>query len=305
MKIKQLEMIVNNDCQNFIDYIRKQKGDKDFSFIPVSIWDIPNINLIISSIVKDENIEIRKEVFVKGAYKDNPKRFSEFKPDVALRCLEYYGFTNCNTLDPFMGRATRGVVSALLGQNYIGLDISPKVVDWANDNAFKIVNNFLGEERAKGVVGDGCLLKEFQDRSIDLIFTCPPYWNLEIYDDEVENELSHCYSYKNFLERLTICSFNCFRVLKEGGFAVFVVGDWKREGIFYHFGVDLINIFEKIGFYTHDIGINRVYSWLSSILTIRQNQKYRYLGKIHEYIIVFRKVEKSFAFGEDKDNEKL
>ena len=293
--MSQAPLISVNECQMFLDYVANKRQGKQLTFLPVSLWEIPKINPIISSIVGDDNPEIRKRVFIKGAYKDKPKKYSEFKPDIALRCLEYYGFEGCTVVDPFMGRATRGVVSALLNQDYIGYDVSPVTVEWANNNGFQTVNDFLGEPRAIGIIGDGCELDFTPDNSVDLIFTCPPYWNLEIYEN-APDELSHCKTYGEFLDKILECSANCFRILKPLGFCVFVVGDWKSNGIFYHFSVDLISIFEKNGFYTHDIAINKVYSWLSSQLTRGQNIRYRYLGKMHEYIVVFRKQSKAFKF---------
>lgn len=291
--MSQEPLIQANKCQDFLDYIANKRQGKKLTFLPVSLWEIPDINPIIASIVKDEDPALRKEVFIKGAYRDKPKRYSEFKPDVALRCLEYYGFEGCITIDPFMGRATRGTIAALLNQNYIGYDVSPAVVEWANAGAFTIVNEFLGKQRAKAIEGDGCLLTGTDSKSVDLVFTCPPYWNLEPYDG-APSDLSYCGTYEEFLGRIRVCAENCYRVLKLQGFCVFVVGDWKSKGAFYHFSVDLINIFEQAGFFTHDIGINKVYSWLSTQLTRGQNIRYRYLGKIHEYIIVFRKQEKAF-----------
>jgi len=289
-------LVLPNKCQDFIDYIVNKRQGKKLTFLPTSLWEIPDINPIISTIVGDDNPEIRKKIFIKGAYKDKPKKYSEFKPDIALRCLEYYGFEGCSVVDPFMGRATRGVVSALLNQDYIGYDVSPTTIEWANNNGFQTVNNFFGEQRAVGIMSDGCKLDFTNDNSVDLIFTCPPYWNLEVYED-VPDELSHCRTYNEFLDKMNVCSANCFRVLKPFGFCVFVIGDWKSDGEFYHFSVDLINIFEKNRFYTHDIAINKIYSWLSSQLTRGQNITYRYLGKMHEYIIVFRKQPKAFIVG--------
>jgi len=88
-------------------------------------------------------------------------------------------------------------------------------------------------------------MKELGENCADLIFTCPPFWNIETYED-VEGELSHYRTYNEFLERIQIAGANCYRILKPGGFCVWVVADFRKDG-FKVFHRDVLDIFEKSG----------------------------------------------------------
>lgn len=71
-------------------------------------------------------------------------------------------------------------------------------------------------------------MAELNTASIDLILTSPPYWNIVDYNHP--NQLGTGLTYKHFLELLKKNLFECMRVLKEDGFAIFVVGDIRKEG---------------------------------------------------------------------------
>ena len=84
---------------------------------------------------------------------------------------------------------------------------------------------------------------------------------------------------------------NVWRVLKWNKFAVYVVGDVRFGGKFYPLHVDFINIFTDVGFELWDIIINILISpraWFA----VGTNAKRKYTHKIHEYILVFKKVRR-------------
>ncbi len=62
------------------------------------------------------------------------------------------------------------------------------------------------------------------DRSVHLVITSPPYWNLKRYND-TEGQLGHVANYEEFLSALEQVWRECFRVLVPGGRLVCVVGD--------------------------------------------------------------------------------
>ena len=120
--------------------------------------------------------------------------------------------------DPFAGGSVRGVAAEMLGRKYIGIDLSQRQVDANQMNADKLgVNPAWHCDDSKNA--DLYL----PDGSADLVFSCPPYHNLEKYSDH-PLDLSNM-NYSDFLEAYgEIIAVAC-RKLKENRFAVFVVGD--------------------------------------------------------------------------------
>lgn len=84
-------------------------------------------------------------------------------------------------LDPFAGGSVRGIVAEELGYHYTGIDISET----------QILANKKQSEKPNWIVGDSTeVLETLDDETYDFVFTCPPYYDLEIYSDN-ENDLSN------------------------------------------------------------------------------------------------------------------
>lgn len=75
-----------------------------------------------------------------------------------------------------------------------------------------------------GFLGDSRSLEILDDRSIELIVTSPPYWNLKRYD-EGASQLGLIDDFDAFLDALDKVWRHCFRVLVPGGRLVVVTGD--------------------------------------------------------------------------------
>jgi len=119
----------------------------------------------------------------------------------------------------------------------------------------------------------------------DLIFSCPPYADLEVYS---ENPADLSYQaqqdYGLFLESYGRAIDQCYRIAKSPAFMVLVVGNLKDLDLRMH----TVDLAEKAGFERHDEIIYkqptgtapmRAYVFRVNRRTIRN----------HEYILVFRK----------------
>jgi len=73
-------------------------------------------------------------------------------------------------------------------------------------------------------IGDSRNLEMIEDKSVHLILTSPPYWNLKRYNDS-NGQLGHIQDYITFLDELDKVWFECYKKLTIGGRLVVVVGD--------------------------------------------------------------------------------
>ena len=106
--------------------------------------------------------------------------------------------------------------------------------------------------------------------------------------DEFFKIISDYEKYPEFLDMIELCGTNINRVLKPGGFCIWVCGDWRESGKFRNFHSDTIRLFEKAGLITHDIMIMKNISPFAALQAGKVASK-RYTSKVHEYVLVFRK----------------
>lgn len=207
--------------------------------------------------------------------------FSEFHAGLTEDVLHYWSVVGSVVVDPFAGRATRAFVTSKLGREYYGYEVSPTTVDRVQKHldSYNIDSTIY--------LDNGCYMKQTPNDFADLVMTCPPYHQLEKYES-VNNQLSDIKDYETFLGMLEICAVNIKRVLKPGGFLVWVCADW-RDGIeFRSFHTDSIRMFKNVGLKYHDIVIMKNKSPFASMQIGKVASK-RYTSKIHEYILIFRK----------------
>jgi DNA modification methylase len=264
-----------------------------YGFLPISIWDIGKKEGTLRSFMKDD--------IANGSYSGDRKRktaLSEMHPEVIQRCIKYWSLENDTIFDPFAGRGTRAVVSKSLKRNYIGQDISKEFYEHIKSK-FKqqltLTPQEFIDEGDKFIVKSGVTIqvtnqdsriKTLNDNSCDMIITSPPYWNIEFYGDE-KGQLYFCETYQLFLSEMKQIVQNCYSILKEGRFCVWIVNDIRREGRLIGYHSDTIKLFEKCGFNLHDVVIYNLNT--PGITGLTRCDRSRYTVKSHEYILVFRK----------------
>lgn len=121
-----------------------------------------------------------------------------------------------------------------------------------------------------------------------MLFTCPPYADLERYSD-LENDLSTM-NYPDFLDAYKDILQKAIKTVKENRFLVVVVGDIRdKDGYYRNFISDTKKIFIEAGanLYNEIIYIQPIGS--AVLRANRQFSAYRKNIKIHENILVFYK----------------
>jgi hypothetical protein len=193
----------------------------------------------------------------------------------------WFGLENCNTFDCFAGDSVFGYVSDALGNNFTGIELRQEQADLNNER--------LSGSKSKYICDDGQnVLKHIEENSQDLLFSCPPYFDLEVYSD-LENDASNQKDYKDFLVILDNAFTDAIKCLKDNRFAVIVVGDIRdKKGYYYRFVDDIKDIFKKSGvlLYNELILVNPVGSMA---LIANKTMESRKVAKVHQNMLVFYK----------------
>lgn len=188
-------------------------------------------------------------------------------------------------LDPFAGGSVRGIVAAKLGRRYLGVDLRPEQVAANRTQAARICD----APQPAWIVGDSRLLATLiPDAQADLVFSCPPYGDLEVYSDDPA-DLSTM-PYPDFLAAYRGIITAALALLKPDRFACFVVGDLRDpKGFYRRFVSDTEQAFEDAGarLYNEAVLITAVGSL--PIRVGRQFEGARKLGKTHQNVLVFCK----------------
>ena len=126
------------------------------------------------------------------------------------------------------------------------------------------------------------------DAAADMVFTCPPYADLEVYSDDPKDISTM--PYDRFIEAYSAIIEKTCGKLKADRFAVVVVGEVRnKKGGYYNFVGDTIQAFKNAGmtYYNEMILITAAGS-----LPIRVGGQFnasRKIGKTHQNVLVFVK----------------
>jgi DNA modification methylase len=231
----------------------------------------------------------KKTIIREGSYgndKAKDAHVSIFDPALCEVLYHWFCDEGGTILDPFAGGSVRGIVANYLGYKYSGIDIRQEQVDSNREQAMDILPI---ENQPQWYVGDSNeLLNDNWNTKFDMVMSCPPYADLEVYSD-LEGDISNK-PYKQFLELYESIIAKSCKLLKVGGYACFVVGEVRdKNGFYIGFVPDTIKAFEKCGmkFYNEAILLNAI---ASASMRANGNMKSKKLVKVHQNILVFKKI---------------
>jgi hypothetical protein len=187
-------------------------------------------------------------------------------------------------VNPMAGESVYGIVAAMMGRPYVGIEIRQEQIDSNRAQAEAIQPPVMPE----WILGDGRDTQELAPDT-DFVICCPPYYDLEIYSDD-ERDLSTADSYQEFLDAYFAIATASAAVLKPDRFAAFIVGDIRDErGLYRNFVSDTITALQAAGLVLYNDAI-----LLTPIGTLpfRSGKIFRAgrkLGKAHQNILIFVK----------------
>lgn len=214
---------------------------------------------------------------------------SVFDPVLCELAYRWFNVPEGVILDPFAGGSVRGIVAAKLGMRYRGVDLRPEQIKANYENAAEMQPPFTENDCPVWKCGDSREIDQhYAGLKADMIFSCPPYADLEVYSDD-PRDLSNM-EYEEFLNAYrTIIQKNC-SLLKENRFAVFVIGEVRgKNGAYYNFVGDTINAFLEAGLHYYNEMILATQIGSLAMRVTNQFNHSRKIGKTHQNVLVFFK----------------
>jgi hypothetical protein len=189
-------------------------------------------------------------------------------------------------LDPFAGGSVRGIVAAKLGRPYVGIDLRPEQVAANQEQAAKICGD--GYASPTWNTGDSAEVLPGLEVDADLVFSCPPYGDLEVYSD-LPADLSNM-PRAEFMAAYRAIIAAAVDKLKPDRFACFVVGDFRDgKGFYRNFVSDTIAAFEDAGARLYNEAVLVTVVGSLAVRVGKQFRSSRKLGKSHQNVLVFVK----------------
>lgn len=198
--------------------------------------------------------------------------FSQFPHEIAETCAQLFLRDCQHVVDPFAGWGERGDAMKRNGLHYSGFDLSDEAIKSAKERYD--VDNIKADSRLVDVPNHDGLL------------TCPPYWDLEIYEG---SGLDKTKSWQGFLSEYREVLRRFAEKAERGATYCIASGDWRDKGIYYDLTFQTELILRDLGFMPHDkviisrLGISKVK------IMIPQAKRLGYTVKVHETLTVFKK----------------
>ena len=115
----------------------------------------------------------REDTQSKTQFWESTSNVSIFDPVLCELMYDWFVPKGGKILDPFAGGSVRGIVAEEMGFSYLGIDLSEK----------QILANQKQSQKPKWIIGDADKEIFSLDSDYDFVFTCPPYYDLEVYSD--------------------------------------------------------------------------------------------------------------------------
>lgn len=236
---------------------------------------------IKSEVGREENLVFAKNLNLS----DKVKGTSIFDPVICEIIYKWFNVDGGSIIDPFAGGSVRGIVAAITGHGYMGIDLREEQVKSNFENAQEIG---IESDSLKWICDNSLNVDKYvEDKQCDMLFTCPPYYDLEVYSDNPE-DISNM-EYQEFVKTYSEILIKSAKKVKDNRFATVVISDVRDKKGFYR---DLTGLtkaaMEKSGFhfYNEIIILNTVGS---GAWRCRGNMRNRKVVRIHQNLLVFYK----------------
>lgn len=212
------------------------------------------------------------------------KNVSLFDPVLAEVLCRWFSREGDSIYDCFAGDTQKGLVFGYCGRKFSGIELRQEQVDV---NSRVLASH---DVPVSYICDDGRnVRKHFGWLTQDMLFSCPPYYNLEVYSDD-ERDASNQRSYADYVAIIEKAFGEAITCLKINRFAVIVVSNVRdrNTGEYYDIVSEVKRIFGQGGMrlynelvYIEPIGVRR--------LMAERTMRTRKVTKVHQNILVFYK----------------
>lgn len=206
-------------------------------------------------------------------------------PVLAECMVRWFGIPGGKVIDPFAGDTVFGWVAKRLGQHFTGIELRE---EQARTNQRRC--DALKAEGSARYICDTSenIHKHVETLTQDFMFSCPPYFDLEVYSD-LPNDLSNQGSYEDFLKLIDGILGQTVTTLKQNRFAVLVITEIRdKAGAYRAWVPHTIERMRELGlhFYNDLVLINAVGTAQVRAGKLMGNRK---VARLHQNVLVFYK----------------
>lgn len=222
-------------------------GSKSFNNVLKDKDNISFAKKLLRMDNKEESIENIKSILRKGGgYPTN------FKPSLAKSIYSRFCNEGDTCLDYSAGFGGRLLGCLCTGKNlnYIGFEPNSKTSKELNELGF-IVKKVVKDDSSFRIINDVSenIPNYIECNSIDIAFSCPPYFRYEEYCSEETQSIVKYPLYDDWLNGYVLETIKgIYKVLKTGGLFLVYIMNVKIEGVYYNLIDDWVSIAEKVGF---------------------------------------------------------
>tara|TARA_R110000823_G_scaffold41324_1_gene108993 strand:+ start:150 stop:1490 length:1341 start_codon:yes stop_codon:yes gene_type:complete len=241
----------------------------------------------------------REDIESKSQFWESTSNVSIFDPVLCELMYDWFVPKGGKILDPFAGGSVRGIVAEEMGYKYDGIELSQNQIH-ANQKQSNKPNWILGDSDKKLFL---------LEQEYDFIFTCPPYYDLEVYSDDM-NDLSNM-SERNFDIKFDKIIYKSTTKLKSNRFFGIVVSEVRNPSTTGNYSIGnyrklvskTIGMCERHGlkFYNDIVLFNSQHQ--ASRVGKTYFDRNRKIPSVHQNILIFVKGNPDIATEEIKGGE--
>ena len=194
----------------------------------------------------------------------------------------------CKILDPFAGDTVFGYVAKYLGQDFTGFELRKEQARLNQQRCDRLTRH--GTAKYKHGTAQS-LAPKLKPESLDLVFSCPPYYDLEKYSDD-PMDLSNLPTFGQFMSVMESIMEPVVAALKPNRFLVMVLGDvrCRKNGHYHGLVPKMIEMLTSrsipLQFYNDLVLLNAVGTAPQRAGRAMNNRK---VVKLHQNVLVFYK----------------
>jgi hypothetical protein len=211
---------------------------------------------------------------------------SLFDPVLCELAYRWLSIPGDRVLDPFAGGAVRGIVASTLARWYVGIDVREEQVD-ANRRQAHLGSSIAPE----WITGDATRLPDAladDTAGFDLLFTCPPYGDLEVYSDHPRDISS--WSWPDFIAGQEDAVRHAASALRPDRFAAWVTSDIRDPSGQYRGLVhETVRHFRSAGLTLQSDAVILDSVGMAALRAERSFRATRRLTRVHQHLLIFVK----------------